>query len=136
MRINKKTITQTNKIKYLGIILDSTLSWKEHINKISSKMKRVIGLMYTIRPYVFNKTLRTLYYSSIYPHLIYGIEVWGSACNITLNRIVTLQKRAVRVIAFKDKRQDDYSFPASKPLFVSLRILTINDISLVLSTDA
>ena len=84
--------------------------------------------MYKIRPYVFNKTLRTLYYSLIYPHLIYGIEVWGSACNTTLNRVVTLQKRAVRVIAFKDKRQNDYSLPASKPIFVNLKILTISDI--------
>ena len=128
LRINKKPITRTNNIKYLGIILDSSLSWKDHINKISSKIKRVIGLMYKIRPYVFTKTLRMLYYSLIYPHLIYGIEVWGSACNTTINRVLILQKRAVRVIAYKDKRQDDYSLPASRPLFVNLKILRINEI--------
>ena len=81
--------------------------------------------MYKIRPYVFSKTLLTLYYSLIYPHIIYGIEVWGSCNNSLLNRLITLQKRAVRVITFKDKRQTDYSFPASNPLFIKLKILKV-----------
>jgi len=125
LRINKKPINRANNIKYLGIILDSTLSWIDHIDKISNKMKRALGLMYKIRPYVFSKTLLTLYYSLIYPHIIYGIEVWGSCNNSLLNRLITLQKRAVRVITFKDKRQTDYSFPASNPLFIKLKILKV-----------
>ena len=84
--------------------------------------------MYKIRPYVYSKTLLTLYYSLIYPHLIYGIEVWGSSNTSCINRLMTLQNGAVRVIIFKDKRQTDFSLPASIPLFNKLKILKIYDI--------
>ena len=131
LRINKKPIKETQNIKYLGIILDSTLSWKDHTDKISKKIKRAIGLMYKIRPYVFSKTLLKLYYSLIFPHLIYGIESWGTSSTVSIKPLIILQKRAVRLITFKDKRQTDYSLPASNPIFNNLKILKFPDISML-----
>ena len=69
-----------------------------------------------------------LYFSLVYPHLIYGIEVWGSADITYLNRIFILQKRIVRMITFTDKRLPDYSFIPSEPLFFKLNIFKIHDI--------
>ena len=82
-----------------------------------------------IRPYVFSKTLIKLYYSLIFPHLIYGIESWGYSSILSTKPLITLQKRAVRLITFKDKRQTDYSLPASNPLFKNLKILKFPDIA-------
>ena len=59
-------------------MLDSTLSWNIYIDKIS-KTIRSIGLLYKVSPFVNNKILNMLYYSLVYPHLNYAIEVWGSA---------------------------------------------------------
>ena len=39
-----------------------------------------------------------LYYSFIYPHLIYGIEFWGHSSKTNLKPIKVLQKAALRVI--------------------------------------
>ena len=36
IKINKKAIKETESIKYLGVLIDSTLSWK-HILNISKK---------------------------------------------------------------------------------------------------
>ena len=126
--INKKAVKQTDSIKYLGIIIDSSLSWKNHIDKVVSKIRCALGLMYKIRPYVFSTTLLTLYYSLTYPHLLYGIEIWGSANIIQINRLLILQKRAVRIISFKDRRQNNFAFPESNPLFMKLKVLKIHDI--------
>ena len=69
-----------------------------------------------------------LYYSLLFSHLNYAIEVWGSTQNIYLNRILILQKRAVRLISFCDRRREDFSFPSSDPLFYKLHIHKIQDI--------
>ena len=68
-----------NSIKYLGIMIDSRLNWKSQVNYISKKIKRNIGILSKLRHYV--KTLTNLFYSLIYPFLIYGITAWGTLTN-------------------------------------------------------
>ena len=127
-KIHKKAISESEYIKYLGIMVGSTLSWNIHIDKISKTISRATGLLYKIRPFVNNKILKMLYYSLVYPHLNYVTEVWGSADPIHLNRIFFLQKRIVRMLTLNDVRQNDYSFPSSNPLFFELEILKIQDL--------
>ena len=55
-------------------------------------------MMRAIRPYLDVKTMVQIYYSFIYPHLLYGIEFLGHACNTDLQRVFTLQKACLRVI--------------------------------------
>jgi len=128
LKINKKAILEKDHVKYLGIIIDSTLSWRIHIDNLSTKISRSIGLLYKIRPFVNIKLMKTLYYSLVYPYLIYAIEVWGSADNTHLNKLLILQKRIVRLITYSDKRQEDYSFFSSDPLFYIMEIHKIQDI--------
>ena len=109
-------------------MIDSTLTWHNHIDTISKKMSRAIGLLYKIRPLVNIKIMKTLYYSLIYPHLIYAIEVWGSAGITVLNTLLILQKRIVRLLTYSDARQSDYSFPSSNPLFFKEQLLKVQDI--------
>ena len=116
-------ISESEYIKYLGIMVDSTLSWNIHIDKIS----RITGLLYKIRPFLNNEILKMLYYSLVYPHLNYVTEVCGSADPIHLTRIFILQKRIVRMLTHNEVRQNDYSFLSSNPLFLKLEILKIQD---------
>ena len=128
LKINKKAISEKDHVKYLGIMIDSTLTWRTHIENVSSKISKSIGLLYKIRPFVDTKLMKTLYYSIVYSHLIYAIEVWGSADDTHLNKLLILQKRIVRLITFSDKRLLDYSFLPSDPLFFKLEIHKIHDI--------
>ena len=64
-KIHKKTISESEYIKYLGIMVDSTLTWNIHIDKISKTISRATGLLYKIRPFVTNKILKMLYYSLV-----------------------------------------------------------------------
>ena len=74
-------------------MIDSSLAWNVHIDKISKTIARALGLLYKIRPFVNMKILKMLYYSLVYPHLNYVTEVWGSADPTYLDRILILQKR-------------------------------------------
>ena len=93
LKFQKKAILEKNYIKYLGVMNDSTLTWHTQIETISKKISRGTGLLYKIKPLVNIKIMKTLYYSLIYPHLLYAIEVWGSADTTVINSLLVSQKR-------------------------------------------
>ena len=128
LKINKKAISEKDSVKYLGIMIDSGLTWKTHIETLTKKISRTLGILYKIRPCANIDILKTLYYSLIYSHLNYAIEVWGSADTSHLNKLLILQKRTVRMITLSDKRQGDYSFLPSSPLFRKLDFLQVQDV--------
>ena len=128
LKIYKKAISEKDQVKYLGITIDSTLTWRNHIDNVSTKVSRTIGLLYKIRYFVDIRIIKTLYYSLVYPHLTYGVEVWGSADETHLFRLLVLQKKIVRLICCSDIRHADYSFSPSNPLFYKLGLHKIHDI--------
>ena len=127
--IHKKAITEKKSIKYLGILIDSTLSWKDHITNLSKKLSRTVGILYKLRPFVNLKIMKDIYYALFYSHLVYGIHVWGSAWDSSLNIIQVLQKRVVRLMTYNDTLPVfPGPLPAPSPLFVKLGFLKLKDI--------
>ena len=100
--INKEAINEDNQVKYLGILIDSQLSFKEHILELNKKISRSIGLLYKLRPFVSSKLLINVYYAIIYPFLLYGITVWGNASISVLTPIYISQKKIVRMVTGND----------------------------------
>ena len=47
IKIDKKACNEKECIKYLGVIIDSSLSWIHHISSLTKKISRAIGIMYT-----------------------------------------------------------------------------------------
>ena len=129
LKIHKKAILEEQKIKYLGIIIDSTLSWKAHLSNLSKKLSRTIGVMYKLRPFVNLQIMKNIYHSLFYSHLIYGIQVWGNACDTHLKAIQMLQNRVVRLITYNDNFPIiPGPLPASNPLFCKLQLLKIKEL--------
>jgi hypothetical protein len=75
--INNNILRQENSIKYLGIIMDSNLNWKEHVHELCKKISRGIGILSKLRHFVTKKILTQVYYSIIYPYLTFGVLIWG-----------------------------------------------------------
>ena len=84
--------------------------------------------MYRIRGCVDNSTLKMIYYSLIYPHLLYGIPIWGNADNININPLLILQKKAVRLILNKHRNiQTIFELPHS-----TMRLILDNNNSVII----
>ena len=98
--VDSKYITQVNCTKFLGIMIDDKLTWKHHIEYISKKIARGIGILWKLCPNVNQSILKNLYYTFIYPYITYCIHAWGNACKCYLKKIVALQKKIVRIIAY------------------------------------
>ena len=124
LRLNGVTIFESPKIKYLGIILDSRLTWKHHVNELCKKLGRSLGMLYKTRKLCNENILRSLYFSLFNSHASYGLAVWGQCLSEYYVKIERLQKRIIRAIKFAD-----FNAP-SKPLMKELQILSIKDLYL------
>ena len=71
-------LDQKTYIKYLGILIDSNLTWKYHISYITSKISKTIGVIARLRLFVPSSTLLTLYRSLILPYLLCGLTLSGA----------------------------------------------------------
>ena len=97
--IDGEAIDDVQKTKFLGIIIDNKLSWKYHIDHISGKIARGIGMTIKATEYLNKQGLLSLFYSFIYPYLTYCNHIWGSTYKSRLRRLIILQNKAVKIIA-------------------------------------
>ena len=59
---------------------------------------------------------------------MYAIQIWGSACDTHLMRLLVLQKRALRFMVYEDFNDIPGPLAASTPIFAKLEILKLKDI--------
>lgn len=93
-----KEIGCEEQTKFLGLHIDRNLDWTGHIDHVARKVST--GL-YVLRRMVYTcslETLKTIYFSLIQSHVQFGLVVYGSTTANNLNRILKLQKQALRII--------------------------------------
>ena len=90
-----KKVEPSSHAKYLGILIDSFLNWNFHIDELSTKLSRAVGMLAKISHYINEKTLSMVYhgiFSSFYMVLKFGDKV---------SKLEKLQNKALRIINFK-----------------------------------
>ena len=73
---NSATIGRVYRFKYLGLVLDTTLSWNNHIYHISSKISSRLGMLRKARKVIPRDACITLYNAMILPLFDYCSAVW------------------------------------------------------------
>ena len=89
---------------------------------LTKKIKRNVGAIFKIRHFVSSDILKNLYYSLVYPFLIYGLVTWGNTHSSSLNPLLLLQKRVARLMTFSSY------YEYMNPPFVKLEILKIHEL--------
>lgn len=96
--INGTPIDEVTCAKSLGVLIDSNLTWRDHVDKITKKIASGIGAIKRVRHLVPQATLHNIYNALVQPHFDYCNVVWGN-CGVTLhNKLQKLQNRAARVL--------------------------------------
>ena len=120
--IDNVPIIEKKATKFLGVILDSNLTWNEHLKKINTSVSKAIGILWKLKPILTKKTLMILYNSFVLPHLNYCNIVWGNCCKFKINSLFLLQKKAIRICSHAAYRAH------TDPLFKCLKTLKLQDI--------
>ena len=91
-------IVQTNTAKFLGVLIDSTLSWKSHIEYITKKVAKSIGIIKRVHNCLPTDTLNTLYNTLVLPYLNYCNMIWANNKTTYLKPLLILQKKLYVVL--------------------------------------
>ena len=83
--LNNEFLKREYKTKYLGVVIDCHLNWRDHVSHVSKKIKRNIGAISKVRHFVNLEILKSLYYALVYPYLTYCLITWGNTYHTTLN---------------------------------------------------
>jgi len=119
VNINYKTnrINNVYYTKFLGLTLDSTLSWKPHTDQLISKLNSACYVIRFLKSIISLENLRMIYSSSVHSIISYSIIFWSNSTYS--NTIFKLQKRVIRIMINAGNRE------SCRELFQKLNFLPL-----------
>ena len=131
-RVKNIPIENSKVCRFLGVLLDCKLTWRDHITAVRSKLSRNAGILFKMKGILPIQVLKTLYHSFIHSHLNHCPLIWGLGRKSTLQTIFTAQKRAIRTLIpgfanyYYNKKTGEKPCH-TKPVFTELKIQTIHN---------
>ena len=96
--IDGNIIPFTTNTKFLGINIDNNLTWKAHINHITTKISKGVGVLSRLSKELSYNILILIYNTILLPYLTYCCITWGFTYQTYINKIFTIQKKEIRII--------------------------------------
>ena len=121
---NCYNINKVSSVKYLGIIVDHHLNWKEHIKFISNKLRAVSYKFYRLRPILNKANLKLMYYAFAQSYLLYGILGWGGVSKFNLKPLELVQKSIIKTILRRPR-----TYPSIK-VFAEFKVCSVRNLFL------
>ena len=115
-------LSSEEQAEFLGVTIDSTLSWEKHCTNVANKISKNNGMLNRVKHLLPASSLRLLYHSFIQPHIQYALPAWGSCTAQNEKRIINIQKRAIRTIT------SSYHTAHTEPRMKKLKLLKLNDL--------
>lgn len=106
-------------IKYLGLLIDNTLSWKLHISNLTSKIRKLIYIFKNLRSSADKSTIFMVYYAIVQSLLMYCISVWGGSNKTAMLQLERAQRSILKVMTKRPFR-----FPTID-LYKDCKVLTV-----------
>ena len=123
VRINGLSIDRVYNTKFLGVMIDDKLNWKEHITMIQSKISKTTAIIYKASHVL---TERALYYYTVHWHfriiMTYCAKSWGNTYRTNVLPVFLKQKKLLRIVC-RCKRLDH-----TTPLFYKMHALKLFDL--------
>ena len=123
LKIRDEYIQNVKETKYLGLQSNKHLTWKKHVDTISRKVSRTIGVLKHAKQFPQQNILKNLYGSKVEPYFGYCCSVWGCCSSTDINRLQKLQNRAVRRVA-----NSVFDAP-TQPLLAKLGLRSLSELS-------
>lgn len=115
--LDETIIYPSDKVKFLGILVDERLKFYAHVDYVSRKVSIGTFMLRNLAKTVDSDVLLSAYYGLVYPYLAYAVPIWGNE-NHRTRFLFRLQKKAIRVIFFLKKHQ------SCKEFFRNFKVLT------------
>lgn len=111
---NCPCIEKVSKAKYLGVVVDQSLSWYPQLEQISGRIRKLSWIFKTLRHIVPTKIescktrprnlLNEIYVALAQSVLLYCIPIWGGTAKTKLMNLERAQRALIKIMYFKNKR--------------------------------
>ena len=75
--------------KFLGVIIDSKLSWSDHVSYIRHNMSKNLSVMHRVKWLLNNSALYMIYCTLVLPYISYCCEIWGIRTRLEYNLYIS-----------------------------------------------
>ena len=100
------TLSMVTEYPYLGLTLTNNLSWQCHINGITNRANRMLGLIHRNLRSSSQKLRQQAYFTLVRPHLKYCCTVWNPFTTKDIMRVENIQRRAARFVLNNYHKRD------------------------------
>ena len=97
IKLDDVPITRVDNHKHLGLTLSNDLTWKTHVEEITDKANRRLGILRTLKYKLNRISLERIYKSMVRPILEYGDIVWHNTSQC-MNSLEKVQLNAARIV--------------------------------------
>ena len=125
LTFNNIEIERENYIKFLGVIIDENLTWKNHIEVVENTISKNTGVLYRASHLLDSQNLLQICFSFIHIYISYANIAWASTFKTKLQGILKKQKHAAR-ITFHASTLDH-----ARPLLKEMKALNVYQINLI-----
>jgi len=88
---NNNLITNSSYIKFLGVTMDNTLSWNNHIDLLMKKLSTACYIIRNAKTYISASSLKMIYHAFFHSVMSYRIIFWGNSSHSST--IFNMQKK-------------------------------------------
>ena len=103
------SLERVDTFKHLGVIMDETLSWKEHVSSMGKKISSRLALLRRARKVLPKSACVTLYNTMVLPLFDYYTVVWDSCGQGSKSYLDKLNHRAACIIEDRAVKSDELS---------------------------
>ena len=83
--------------KYLGVILDKSLSFVKHATNTIKKASHKVYLLFKLRPYLTNDACLKMYKTMVLPYIEYGDSLYACTNVALLNKIQRIRNKGLKI---------------------------------------
>ena len=121
--INNVLVNETNCTKYLGLFIDTILSWDVQCDNLCRHISGKIAVLRRVSSFIKPSIMKLIYDRTIQPVIDYGYSVWYNTISKNLKKLQKVQNYAARIIS----GNFDYINVRSISLIRSLKWMTISE---------
>ena len=101
IKIVNNTLSYKESTTYLGLILDSKLTWDLQIKKTKKKITKYCSIFSKVRHFLPKRCRLELYNAFTFSRLNYRIEIYLNTTKSYTKKLLSIQSRLLKILQFK-----------------------------------
>jgi hypothetical protein len=97
-------ITSSNHTKFLGLTIDSTLTWERHIENVIDTLCTACYMIRNIKPFMSVNTLKIVFCSYFHSVMNFGLIFWGNLPHAEM--VFRMQKSLMKSCNYRESCRD------------------------------